>query len=132
MSVACHHRLRWLLLGLAGTVLCTSAVALAPKEVTNAAFADDVTLNWTGVNPSPDFYNIYSGSLSDLLDGARCHGYALQTTSFTVDEEPAIGEGCSGLLSCYATPCARTICLWPRAVDLARRKPRRLSQASGA
>ena len=67
MRVACHHRLRWLLLGLAGTMLCTPAVAQAPKEVTNAAFADDITLNWTAVNPS-DFYNIYRGSLSELSD----------------------------------------------------------------
>ena len=92
MSVACHHRLRWLLLGLAGAVLCTSAVAQAPGEVTNAAFADDITLNWTAVTAS-DFYNIYRGSLSQLSDGGRCHGYALQATSFTADDEPGIGAG---------------------------------------
>lgn len=93
MGVACHHRLRWLLPGLAGALLWTSAVASVPDEVTNAAFADNSTLTWAALHPSPDFYNIYRGSLSDLADGGRCHGFDLRTNSFTADEEPGIGEG---------------------------------------
>ena len=93
MVVGCHHRLRRLLPGLVGALLWTSAVAMVPDEVTGAAFADNSTLTWAARHPSPDFYNIYRGSISDLSDGSWCHGFDLQTNSFTADEEPAIGEG---------------------------------------
>jgi len=92
MSLARPISLCRLLSVLLAAVLFAPALAQVPGEVTNAAFADTITLEWSVVGGS-DYYNVYRGPLAGLSDGGRCHGYEIQATSFTTDDDPALGDG---------------------------------------